>query len=337
MTRPRIRRRFRPLPSIVVLTSVLLTGCGDEKPKAAEKAAHTEVVAHETDLLKLTLTPQAQQRLGIAIVRVGEGSATARRETSGEIVVPNAAGGVPTSSLSNIAQLGTQQVAADGEVERARAQVSLARIALGRAEALIREEAGSVRARDEAAAALATAQAATNAAVAQRRLLGPSITSLGSQRTLWVRVSVSGTDVAAVERGRGVEVRPLGVEGTPRAARPVQAPPSANATAGTVDLYFAIDNRDGAYRVGQRVAVALPLSGGVQAGISVPVAAIVSDIYGGEWVYVRTAANAFVRRRIDVASTAGGRAIVARGLSRGDAVVTDGAPELFGTEFGVAH
>ncbi|MEG3125442.1 efflux RND transporter periplasmic adaptor subunit [Sphingomonas sp. GB1N7] len=325
--------------SILLFSGVIemLCACGQQGAKPAVAPVHTETVGRETELLRLTLTPQAQQRLGIATVRVGADSAAARRETSGEIVVPAGAGGVPTGSLSNVAQIGAAQVAAEGEIARARAQARLARVALGRAEALVREEAGSVRARDEAAAALATAQAAVDAALAQRRLLGPAVGAMANMASVWVRVPVFGTDMGSVERSRAVEVRPLGGDGPPRAARPVQAPPSANALAGTVDLYYALDNRDGAYRVGQRVAIALPLAGRAQSGLAVPISAIVTDIYGGDWVYQRTAPDSFVRRRIEIASTANGRAILSRGLTRGDEIVTVAAPELFGTEFGVAH
>jgi hypothetical protein len=326
-----------PRPILFLAPLLALPSCGSEPAPSQTPPAKTEAVAHESDLLKLTLTREAQARLGIVTVRVGSGSASATRDTSGEIVVPAGAGGVPTNSVSNLAQLGTQQVAADGEVARSRAQVGLARIALGRAEALVREEAGSIRGRDEAAAALATAQAAADAAIAQRRLLGPAIQSLGNQSTLWVRVPVFGTDVAAIERGRGATVRPLGENGTLRAARTVQAPPSANAVAGTVDLYFALDNRDRAYRIGQRVGVTLPMTGATSSGLSVPTSAIVRDINGGEWVYAKTAPDSYVRQRIEVALTQGDRAILSRGLSNGAEVVTVGAAELFGTEFGVAH
>lgn len=326
---------LRPISTILPI--LLLVGCGGKSTPSHTAPVKTESVAHESELLRLTLSREAQARLGLVTVRIGAGSAAATRETSGEIVVPAGAGGVPTNSVSNLAQLGTQQVAADGEIARTQAQVRLARIALGRATALVQEEAGSVRARDEAAAALATAQAAADAAVAQRRLLGPSIRSLGNQASVWVRVPVFGTDVAGVERGRAALVRPLGDGGTPRSARAVQAPPSANAVAGTVDLYFAIDNRDRAYRIGQRVGVTLPIAGGSHAGLSVPTAAIVRDTNGGEWVYARTAPDTFVRQRIEIASTSGNRAILSRGLANGAEVVTAGAAELFGSEFGVAH
>jgi hypothetical protein len=122
----------------------------------------------------------------------------------------------------------------------------------------------------------------------------------------------------------------------PQSARPVSAPPSANAVAGTVDIFYALDNRARAWRVGQRVAVGLPM-GGVAQGLTIPTAAIVRDINGGEWVYRKTGVNTYERQRIEVASTSGTTALLARGLERGAEVVTDGAAELFGTEFGTPH
>ncbi|MBQ1561798.1 MULTISPECIES: efflux RND transporter periplasmic adaptor subunit [Alphaproteobacteria] len=322
---------------ILLLIPILLAACGEKAAKPPAPPAHAETIAHESELLKLTLTPQAQQRLGIALARVGGGSASATREVAGEIVVPPiSANGVPVNSTTNLQQIGSQQAAADAELARAMAQARLARIALDRAESLVREEAGSVRARDEAAAALAAAQAALGAARQQRRLLGPAVGSLGAQPVLWVRASVFGSDMGDVRRSDSATVRTLGDGGVPRAARPVQAPPSANTVAGTVDLYYAVDNRDRAFRVGQRVAVDLPLVGQTE-GLSVPSAAILRDVYGGEWVYQRTAPNTFVRQRVEVASENDGRALLSRGLTVGAQVVTGGAAELFGTEFGAAH
>lgn len=322
----------------IPLALLPLAACGSQPDKAGvAPPAHAEVIADETELLRLTLTPEAQRRLGIALVRVGGGTASARREVAGEVVVPPTSGnGVPVTSTTNLQAIGAQQAAADAELARATAQARLARIALGRADALVREEAGSVRGRDEARAALAAAEAALGAARQQRGLLGPSVASLGSQPVLWVRASVFGSDVGDVRRGEAATVRALGQGGAPRAARPVQAPPSANTLAGTVDLYYAVSNRDRAFSVGQRVSVDLPLAGRTQ-GLSVPSAAVLRDTYGGEWVYQKTAANTFVRQRIEVASEANGRALLARGLTPGAQIVTDGAAELFGTEFGAAH
>lgn len=131
-------------------------------------------------------------------------------------------------------------------------------------------------------------------------------------------------------------MRPLGAQGPTRPATPVKAPPSANAVAGTVDLYYLLDNGDRAFRIGERVSVDLPLSGRSE-GLSVPSSALVRDAQGGEWVYQRTSANTFVRQRVEVGHEMGGRALLARGLSPDAEVVSVGAAELFGIEFGAAH
>lgn len=323
--------------TLILILPIAVAACGQPSSKQAAPPSHAELIAHETELLRLTLTPAAQRRLGIEISRVKDGSAQRMREVSGEVVVPpTSANGVPTGSLSNLQQIGAQQASADGEVARTQAQARLARIALNRAEALVREEAGSVRARDEAAAALGAAQALADAAQQQRRLLGPAVGALGNQATLWVRASVFASDLGDLKRGTEATVRGLGTQGGARGARSVAAPPSANTLAGTVDLYYALDNRDRSFRVGQRVSVDLPMAGRNE-GLTVPSSAVLRDIYGGEWVYRRTAKDTFVRQRVEVASEANGHALLARGLESGAEIVSVGAAELFGTEFGAAH
>jgi hypothetical protein len=295
-------------------------------------------VVHAADLLRLTLTPEAQRRLGIRTVAARTATVAATRHTSGEIIVPpSGAAGIPMGSASNLAQIGQAQAAADVEVARTAALLRLATIAQDRADALVEAEAGSVRGRDEAAAALAVPRAAADVARAQRRLLGPGVAAMARQATLWVRVPVFGSDIDAVGRSAVAMIRPLAdATAAPSPARAVAAPPSANAVAGTTDLFFAIDNRGQRWRVGQRVAVALPMRG-TTAGLVVPTAAIVRDINGGEWVYRNTGPNVFVRQRIAVASVSGGTALLANGLEGGAEIVTDGAAELFGTEFGTPH
>jgi hypothetical protein len=59
------------------------------------------------------------------------------------------------------------------------------------------------------------------------------------------------------------------------------------------------------------------------------------DIHGGTWVYEQTAPQTFVRRRVEVQFIDQERAILAQGPSAGAKIVTQGAAELFGTEFGI--
>lgn len=309
-----------------------LTACGSpDKASKAPAPAKVETIGHETELLKLTLTPAAEKRLGIQTIAVGMGSAARVVSTHGEIVAPAGPGGIPTTAQTDLAALAANQVRADGDIERARAELTLAQRAAVRATALVQAEAGSVRASDEAQTGVAVARVNLRTAQAQRALLGGSPSALGRQSSLWVRVATIAGDLSQINRGAAAQVRGLG-GGPGLAARPVNAPPSANATAGTVDLYYAIPNRSG-FRVGERVAVDLPATGSTS-GLSVPTSAILRDIYGGEWVYVRSAPHVYERRRIEIGTSADGQVLLNRGLAPGDVVVTAGAAELFGTEFG---
>ena len=316
-----------------MLLALSLTSCSSAKEAGGAKPATTEAIGHETELLKLTLTTAAERRLGITTVPVGMGLATRTVTTHGEIVIPAAARGVPINGQTDLNALAANQVRAEGDIARARAELSIAQRNAARAAALVRDEAGSIRARDEAQAAASVAAANLRTAQAQRAMLGAPPSALGRQGTLWVRTSALAADLGRINRSSPVQVKALGLPGAASVARPVTAPPSANAAAGTVDLYYAMHNADGGFRVGQRVEVQLPAIGDAS-GISVPASAVLRDIYGGEWVYVRTAPHVYVRRRIEIITTSGGNSLIRRGLDRGDQVVTAGAAELFGTEFG---
>lgn len=326
------------LPALILILPMLALGAcsGGGSSHAESKPAKVEPVAHETELMKITLTPQAEERLGIATAAVATsgGGQADTIATHGEIVVPNTAGGPPITTATDLAALAGNQVRADGDVARVRAEVAIARTNLSRAEALVREEAGSIKMRDDAAAALAVATANLAAAQAQRRLLGAPVAVLGRNGMLWVRVPVLAADLPRVDRAAPAQVRSLGRNGPALGARPVAAPPSSNPAAGSVDLYFAIANRGG-LQVGERVAVEIAASGGGgPRGFAIPASAILHDAYGGEWVYALVKPRSYERRRVQVASIDGPVALLARGLNAGDKVVTAGAAELFGTEFG---
>lgn len=326
--------RFRYSILTMTLPAVfVLAACGSEPKAAPDKPAKAEPVGHEADLLKLTLSAQAIQRLGIETSPASGGESANSLMLHGEVVVPPAGGGVPVTSASDLATLASNQARADGDVMRTRAELDIAQKNAARAEALVREEAGSVRLRDEALAAVAVARANLRVAQTQRAQYGPPITAMNRAGQLWVRVPVPAGDVSRIVRSAPAQVATLGEESARRSARPVDGPPSANAAAATVDLYYALGNAGSSYRVGQRVAVELPAQGQTS-GLSIPASSVLRDIYGGEWVYVSTGERSFERRRIEIASIQGGRALLARGLQPGMKVVTAGAAELFGTEFG---
>ena len=78
----------------------------------------------------------------------------------------------------------------------------------------------------------------------------------------------------------------------------------------------------------------MPLQGEDESLVA-PAAAILYDIHGGTWVYESTAPHTFTRRRVSVRWVSDGTAVLQRGPQAGAKVVTAGAAELLGAEFGV--
>jgi hypothetical protein len=105
------------------------------------------------------------------------------------------------------------------------------------------------------------------------------------------------------------------------------------ARSSSVDLYFECENKNGKLRPGQRIGIQLAFRG-EDRGITAPKKLIIYDIYGGTWVYIKTADHVFERQRVLIRYMMGDRAVLAEGPMAGTLVVTDGAAELFGTEFG---
>lgn len=69
----------------------------------------------------------------------------------------------------------------------------------------------------------------------------------------------------------------------------------------------------------------------------VPYAAVLYDVHGDTWVYTNPEPLTFVRHRIGVDYIDGDLAVLSEGPPSGTKVVTVGAAELFGTEFGMSE
>ena len=175
--------------------------------------------------------------------------------------------------------------------------------------------------------------------------------------TVWVRVAIhvgDEADLKPVRVGDEPELKPGGMALIGRlTARPerigppgqkketlieakrVEAPPSANALTGSVDLWYELPNTATKYRPGERVGVTLAFQSEPES-LTVPWSAVVHDIYGGTWVYEPLGNHTFVRHRVIVRYVRDGLAALAVGppKGKGTKVVTSGAIELFGTETG---
>ena len=263
-----------------------------------------------------------------------------------------------------------QSIEARRAVDAAQADAETARLRLQRLEQLLKDGAASVRSVEEARGQLQVVEAALNAAkerlaafrqgpvgpegeiaiaapldgVVQSISVAPGQTVAASApllqvaqvSTLWVRVPIFAGDADHIDAAQPASVTRLGGGGAPTMASPVTAPLRADPTAASVDLYYELPATGVTLRPGERVMAELPLKRAEQ-GLLVPAASVLYDIHGDAWVYEDLGGNAFARRRVQIARQSGGFAVIARGLPEGVKVVTAGAAELFGTEFGAGH
>jgi cobalt-zinc-cadmium efflux system membrane fusion protein len=258
---------------------------------------------------------------------------------------------------------------AEREAEAARTRLEAAASKAKRAEQLLRDGAGSVRQAEEARAELGVAEAAVEAAQSRMALVNRSpvdpagaiavespidgllqAVHAGTGQTVapgavlfevvkhdpvWIRVPLYVGDLGSIEVREGARIVGLGeVAGAAGLeAAYVTAPPSADPNAASADVFFEMPNSEGAFRPGEKVGVRLKLRGG-ERRLVVPSSALLYDIHGGTWVYERSAPHAFVRRRVEVGDVVDSLVVLRRGPRVGAKVVTVGAAELFGTEFG---
>ena len=272
--------------------------------------------------------------------------------------------------------IATSKIDAANQVLQAEVTVEAARITLDRADRLFKESAGPARAVEDAKAQYEIATQSLEGAKARKKLIdgisldeksgesaapivieSPKAGMIRAQHAavgelvatgaplfevmqfdpIWVRVPVyvgELTDVVATESAQICELSDkLGAKAV--AAEPVEAPPTAVPLSSTIDLYFQLPNPDHVWRVGQRVTARLKL-GEAQEQLTIPWSAVLHDINGGTWVYELTAPHTYVRRRVAVRYVADGLAVLQDGPTVGAKIVTVGAVELFGTEFGFA-
>lgn len=273
------------------------------------------------------------------------------------------------------ADLESAQAQAQGDVNAARVNVDAAVVALERAERLLKENAGSVRAFDEAKTGHRLAKSVLEAAKTRLDVLKSTVRDLEGTKEgvalpirtqyagilqklfvadgeavaagsplcevisldpIWIRVPVYVGDLALLDQEDSAAAARMGSSlNESIVARPIASPATANPSAATVDWYYEISNPDHRFIPGERLRIDIPAAQEKDA-LVIPWASVVHDIHGGQWVYMSKDAGAYVRQRIVVRRVEGDRAILSSGLDLGDTVVVDGAAELFGVEFGGA-
>ena len=386
---------------LLVVLAVSTMHCGTTPEPSDSSPATVENAVPESALSTVTLSPQAEQRLGIETTEVRFETVKRIRtmggiilEAPGRLTLIDAPfpGKIIALADGNTPSVGTRVVkdqpilrlvvlpserdllGAREEVRVRQSAVALARTKADRARQLLEDKAGSVRELEEAEAALAVAEAYYNVAQARLNLIehpssgsttdslsplviaspqngvikavhattgqivaaGTPLCEVSGIHPIWVRIPVYAGEVEAVSNNESVLVRSLVSSGSQneRLARSVTGPITANPEAASVDLYFSMENNDGLFLPGQRVSVELATDV-EEENLVVPFSSILYDYQGGTWVYENTAPHVFVRRRVEIKTIVEDRVVVTRGLTPGSNVVSIGAVELFGTEFGV--
>ena len=272
------------------------------------------------------------------------------------------------------ADIATAQLEAERQMATAKIGVETSQLAYDRAVKMFNDKAGSQRTVDEADAQLrlaretyTTAKARydflsglqldeqageltirtiaspiagvlqhVNVSVGQTVATGDPLFEVVALDDLWVRVPVFVGRLREIDTNEVAQVGEYGQasESENLPARYVPAPPSADPTAATVDVFYRLENSGRRFCPGQKVAVQLPLLHPAKS-LVVPWSAIIYDIYGGAWVYECVAPQTYARQRVEVKYVDKPLAVLARGPRPGAQVVAEGADLLFGAEFGV--
>jgi membrane fusion protein, heavy metal efflux system len=360
-------------PSNLLVLLLVLSTCRESKPPAASPPAKVENPHTESELTTVKLTDKAEARLGVRVAAVERRRVGNVRTYGGEVVVPvgrsiQVSAPVAATVLSVAALPGATvrkgqlvlrlaALPASSEMASAGVRVDAARKRVERAQRLVQAGAASQRDLEDARAELALAESATRpraggamtldapqagvirdlaVAPGQAVAAGAPLFHVDAVETLWVRVPVYVGDLSDLERGRPARVRSVSASASDTGveAPPVQAPPSADPLAATSDLVFQLPGNSGSFRPGQKVEAVLPLAGAETDSLVVPWSSVVSDIYGGTWVYENPAPHLFTRRRVEVKQVFDEWAVLTRGPAPGTRVVAVGAAEIFGAEFG---
>ena len=298
---------------------------------------------HEETLANLVLTPKAEQRLAIKLVAVKTGELPRHQLYSGQVLYPvgrtepgTIAELQPPDSPAAITALIQAQIAGDAQVQVAEVELEAARITQAREEKLLAARSGTQQAVDDAIARVGKAEAMLTGARAQRKFLGSSLQGFNLRGQVWLRVPIYGGDVARLDRTQPATIRELAAstKAPGMIGQPVAGMPTASTNGVTVDWYYELDNSAGRFVPGQRLAARIARRG-TGAGLLIPWSAVLHDIHGGMWVYEQLAPQNYVRRRVEVAFVQDGNAALTRGPKPGTKIVTAGAIELFGAEFGI--
>lgn len=368
------------------LTLIALLFCACRQPAPPAKAPAAERTTLD-GLVSITLREDAASALGLKVVPVERRTMAVTLTVGGEVIVPagrelvlaapvggritgvtpmpgaHVKAGQRLFGLVPLAPVDRDvRARAERDVEAAKADVTLAASRLARAETMMNERSGSVRAFEDARAAKQIAEATLASSEARVKTLGAGALDAdvsiqvqspadGVLRTVrvatgqsvpagaplveiasegrWVRVALSAGDAARRAADRPALATRSGT-GESVVLSPLDGPPSSDSLRGTLDVFYALP---ATWSPGERVVVQLETGRAHEANV-IPTASVLRDPEGGAWVYVQQGPLQFRRQRVELGSQLDGMVAVQRGWSAETKVVVEGAVELWGFELG---
>lgn len=368
---------------------LLLAAC---TPSSSSKAGAPSAKLERTSLeglTTITLSEESERALGVTVARVERARRSEQLLVGGEVMVPAGrelvlaapvGGRIAGPLLSPGALVKSGQLLltliplatvdrdvrarAQREFEVAAADLQLAETRLKRAESMMNDRSGSVRAFEDARAQQQVAQAsvtsarsrlqtlssgaldadvslavrsptdgvvrAVRVAVGQSVPAGAALVEIASAGR-WIRTALSSGDAVRTAHASRVFAQRLG-SGERVELQALAGPPSSDPVRGTVDVFYALPSTV-AWAPGERVVVQLDTDA-LEDALSVPFTSVLRDAEGGAWVFIQASPHRFRRQRVEVLHRDGERMVLARGPTSGANVVAAGAVELWGFELG---
>ncbi len=326
---------------IVFSVLAIQVGAFTQAEVLADKASIVENERTEESLTTITLSESAERRLAIRVVPIELQSIQITQSYPGEVVFPLQEGSNGLPSLAShtpdaIRDLLQKQIEADAAVEKANKQAIFAKSQHEQTRSMLGRKIVSQMEVDKSKLDWEEAEISLSAAKRIRALLGKSaFAQTSANNHFWVKSPIYGGDVDRLDLETNALLNEINSDTLDLIAQPINEYRTANATQGTVDIYFELPSSDNLI-LGQRVRIDIPLKRKPESSV-IPWSAVLFDIHGSQWVYQQIAPFTYTRRFVQVERVAGNKALLIAGPPAGSLIVTEGAAELMGTEFGVGH
>lgn len=266
---------------------------------------------HELDLQQL----EAERTLGTARVRIASG----------------------TREVERAERLVAQTLATQQELDRARAELELARAdenaALASLASVNRlrnehaEDPGVKAPRLPLVAPIAGFVAEVDAVLGESIESGALLATILDLSSVWAIAEVPESDASRVGAMSNAHFRPLGFEAAlATSSGPAHTSMRVDATTRCLDVAFAVPNADGRLRAGMLCSFELELRR-IPDALTVPDTALAYE-QGQPLVYALVDGERFVKRRLRLGLRDGSRMQVLEGLTQGDVIVATRADEV---------